>query len=64
MFVLDKILELNVTSTYNDDEGISLLVGEESLPVQKEGALRKRSAILSHLLVMRLSRLARLFVQY
>ena len=36
----------------------------ESLPVQKEEALRKRSAMLSHHLVMCLSRLGRLSAQY
>ena len=36
----------------------------ESLPVQKEGALRKRSAKLSHGLVICSSRLGRLSAQY
>ena len=36
----------------------------ESLPVQKEGALRKRSAMLSHCLAMCSPRLSRLSAQY
>ena len=37
---------------------------EESLPVQKEGALHQRSAMLSHNLLMCLSRLGELLEQY
>ena len=39
-------------------------IGSVLAKITKEGALRKRSAMLAHLLVMHLPRLGRLSVQY